>query len=101
MALGFYQVYLDLGILDTVPGLILADSTLAVPFAVLLFTAFMFGIPRELLQAARDRRRVALAHLLVDRAADLPQRRGHRRAVRVPVGLVGLPLRLHPEPRRR
>ncbi|MDP3950688.1 carbohydrate ABC transporter permease, partial [Microbacterium sp.] len=27
--------------------------TIAVPFAVLLFTAFMSGLPRELLQAAR------------------------------------------------
>jgi multiple sugar transport system permease protein len=53
MSLGFYQTYSDLGVLDTVPGLILADSTLAVPFAVLLFRAFMLGIPRELLQAAQ------------------------------------------------
>jgi len=53
MALGFYQIYSDLGILDTVPGLILADSTIAVPFAVMLFSAFMAGIPRELLQAAQ------------------------------------------------
>jgi multiple sugar transport system permease protein len=52
MALGFYTVYTNLGILDTVPGLILADSTIAVPFGVMLFTAFMSGIPRELLQAA-------------------------------------------------
>ena len=52
MSLGFYQLYSDLGTLDTIPGLILADSTLAVPFAVLLFEAFMLGIPRELLQAA-------------------------------------------------
>ena len=34
------------------PGLIVADSTIAVPFAVLIFTAFMSGIPDELLQAA-------------------------------------------------
>jgi len=53
MSLGFYQAYSDLGVLDTVPGLVLADSTLAVPFAVLLFRAFMLGIPRELLQAAQ------------------------------------------------
>lgn len=52
MALGFYSIYSDLGILDTVPGLILADSTIAVPFGVMLFAAFMTGIPRELLQAA-------------------------------------------------
>ncbi|MER6416995.1 carbohydrate ABC transporter permease [Streptomyces humidus] len=52
MAMGFYAVYLSLGLLQSVPGLIVADSTLAVPFAVLIFTAFMSGIPGELLQAA-------------------------------------------------
>jgi multiple sugar transport system permease protein len=53
MAMGFYAIYLQLGLLQSVPGLIVADSTLAVPFAVLIFTAFMSGIPGELLQAAR------------------------------------------------
>lgn len=53
MALGFYTVYSNLGILDTLPGLILADSTLAVPFAVMLFTAFMNTIPQDILQAAQ------------------------------------------------
>jgi multiple sugar transport system permease protein len=53
MAMGFYAVYLSLGFLQSVPGLIVADSTLAVPFGVLIFTAFMSGIPTELLQAAR------------------------------------------------
>lgn len=53
MAMGFYAIYLTLGMLNTVWGLILADSTLAVPFGVLVFTAFMSGIPDEVLQAAR------------------------------------------------
>ncbi|WP_055585184.1 carbohydrate ABC transporter permease [Peterkaempfera griseoplana] len=53
MAMGFYAVYLSLGFLDSVPGLVVADSTLAVPFAVLVFTAFMSGIPGELLQAVQ------------------------------------------------
>ncbi|MGW1504362.1 carbohydrate ABC transporter permease [Streptomyces mirabilis] len=53
MAMGFYAIYLSLGLLQSVPGLIVADSTLAVPFAVLIFTAFMSGIPDELLQAAK------------------------------------------------
>ncbi|MGO1411113.1 MAG: carbohydrate ABC transporter permease [Microbacterium sp.] len=53
MAMGFYAVYNSLGLLNTIPGLIIADSTVAVPFGVLLFSAFMSGIPRELLQAAR------------------------------------------------
>jgi multiple sugar transport system permease protein len=53
MAMGFYAIYLNAGILNSVPGLILADSTLAVPFGVLIFTAFMRGIPDELLAAVR------------------------------------------------
>jgi multiple sugar transport system permease protein len=53
MAMGFYSIFLSIGVLNTVPGLIVADSTLAVPFAVLILTAFMSGIPEELLQAAR------------------------------------------------
>ncbi|NED96797.1 carbohydrate ABC transporter permease [Phytoactinopolyspora alkaliphila] len=52
MAMGFYAIYVRLGWLNTVWGLIIADSTIAVPFGVLLFTAFMSGIPRELMQAA-------------------------------------------------
>ncbi|NAS27156.1 ABC transporter permease subunit [Herbidospora sp. NEAU-GS84] len=53
MAMGFYAVFLSAGVLNTVPGLIVADSTLAVPFAVLMLAAFMSGLPEELLQAAR------------------------------------------------
>jgi multiple sugar transport system permease protein len=53
MAMGFYAIYLNLGVLNSWPGLILADSTIAVPFAVLVFTTFMSGIPEELMQAAK------------------------------------------------
>ena len=53
MAMGFYTIYIKLGMLSTAWGLILADSTIAVPFGVLIFTAFMSRIPNELLQAAR------------------------------------------------
>jgi len=52
MSLGFYSIYSRAGILDTIPGLILADSTIAVPFAVMLLSAFMAGLPGELMQAA-------------------------------------------------
>lgn len=52
MALGFYMIYSRLGVLDTIPGLVLADSTIAVPFGVLVYAAFMSGIPADLLQAA-------------------------------------------------
>jgi multiple sugar transport system permease protein len=53
MATGFYLIFFNWGLLNTVPGLILADSTLAVPFGVLIFTAFMMGIPDELISAAK------------------------------------------------
>lgn len=53
MAMGFYAIYLNLGLLNGVPGLILADSTIAVPFGTLVFAAFMSGIPEELMQAAK------------------------------------------------
>ena len=53
MAMGFYAIYLRLGVLNSTLGLIVADSTIAVPFGVLIFTAFMSGIPDELIAAAR------------------------------------------------
>ena len=52
MAMGFYAIYLKLGVLNSAAGLVLADSTIAVPFGVLIFTAFMAGIPDELTSAA-------------------------------------------------
>ncbi|WCN05180.1 carbohydrate ABC transporter permease [Streptomyces sp. M92] len=53
MAMGFYGVFLDLGLLNSWWGLIIADSTISVPFGVMIFTAFMSGLPGELLAAAR------------------------------------------------
>ena len=53
MAMGFYAIYLNLGLLNTAGGLIVADSTIAVPFAVLIFTTFMTGIPDEVMHAAK------------------------------------------------
>ena len=53
MAMGFYVIFLRLHLLNTLPGLIAADSTIAVPFGVLIFMAFMAGLPEELLQASK------------------------------------------------
>jgi multiple sugar transport system permease protein len=53
MSLGFYSIYTRLGMLNTVTGLVVADSTIAVPFAVMLLTAFMASLPQELMQAAQ------------------------------------------------
>jgi multiple sugar transport system permease protein len=53
MAMGFYGIFLDAGLLNSWWGLIVADSTIAVPFGVMIFTAFMSGIPEELISASR------------------------------------------------
>ena len=53
MAMGFYVILLSTHLINTLPGLVVADSTIAVPFGVLVFTAFMRGIPDELMQAAK------------------------------------------------
>ncbi len=53
MAMGFYAIFLSTGTINSVGGLIVADSTIAVPFGVLVFTAFMSAIPEELMQAAK------------------------------------------------
>ncbi|PPF12296.1 ABC transporter permease [Rathayibacter sp. AY1G1] len=48
-----FAIYNALGLLNTYPGLILADATASVPFAVIILRAFMLGIPDELIEAAR------------------------------------------------
>jgi multiple sugar transport system permease protein len=53
VAMGFYAIYLQIGLLNSTTGLVIADSTIAVPFAVMVFAAFMSGIPNDLLQAAQ------------------------------------------------
>jgi multiple sugar transport system permease protein len=52
MALGFYSIFISAHLINHAWGLALADSTIAVPFAVLVLTAFMAAIPDELEQAA-------------------------------------------------
>ncbi len=52
MANALYAIYAQLGLLDTYYGLILADSTMGVPFAILILRAFMASLPRTLVEAA-------------------------------------------------
>lgn len=53
IANALYTAYTDLGLLNTVAGLILADSTAGIPFAILIVRAFMTTIPRAVLEACR------------------------------------------------
>lgn len=52
VANALYTAYSDLGLLNSVWGLILADSTLAIPFAILILRAFMLTLPVSVLDAA-------------------------------------------------
>jgi len=40
-------------LLNSYPGLIIADGTYAIPFAILVLRAFFFSLPNELMHAAR------------------------------------------------
>lgn len=53
IANALYAAYNDLGLLNTYGGLILADSTHAIPFAILIMRAFMTSIPASVIEAAR------------------------------------------------
>ena len=52
IANSLYSVFSSLGWLNSYQAVILADSSLAVPFATIIMRAFMVGIPRGLSEAA-------------------------------------------------
>lgn len=53
IANALYAAYNDLGLLNSIPGLILADATHAIPFTILIMRAFMIAIPTSIVEAAR------------------------------------------------
>jgi multiple sugar transport system permease protein len=53
IANALYTAYNDLGLLNTIPGLVLADSSTSIPFAILILRAFMVSLPTDLVEAAR------------------------------------------------
>ncbi len=52
LATPMFLIFNQLGLLNNYLGLILADTTYAVPFAILILRAFFLSIPYELAQAA-------------------------------------------------
>jgi multiple sugar transport system permease protein len=52
LSLAFYKLFLHLHLLNSIPGLIIADSTNGMPFATLVLCAFIGSIPVELSDAA-------------------------------------------------
>ena len=53
IANGLYSFYQQIGLLDSIPGLIIANTTAGVPFGILIMRSFMLGIPPSLVEAAR------------------------------------------------
>jgi multiple sugar transport system permease protein len=53
VANALYSAYNDLGLLNSYLGLILADSTAGIPFAIIILRTSMQSIPREIIEAAR------------------------------------------------
>jgi multiple sugar transport system permease protein len=52
VAISLYAMFSHLHLLSSYWAVILADSTYAVPFAIIVMRAFMIGIPQELVEAA-------------------------------------------------
>lgn len=52
VANALYSAYNDLGLLNSIGGLILADSTAGIPFAILILRAFMGALPTSVIEAA-------------------------------------------------
>jgi len=52
IANALYSAYADLGLLNSIPGLILADSTAGIPFAILICRAMMESLPPAIVEAA-------------------------------------------------
>jgi multiple sugar transport system permease protein len=53
IANSLFLVYHRLHMLNSYPGLIIADARYAVPFGILVLRAFMLGLPRDVIAAAR------------------------------------------------
>ena len=53
LATSLFIVFHRINLVNSYPGLIIADGTYAVPFAILVLRAFLFSLPNELLWAAR------------------------------------------------
>jgi multiple sugar transport system permease protein len=53
IANGLYTLYERLNLLNSVPGLIVANAANAIPFGILILRSFMLGVPRSIIEAAR------------------------------------------------
>ena len=52
IANALYNFYVKIHLLNTIPGIVLAGSTLGVPFSILLMTSYMRNLQKEIIEAA-------------------------------------------------
>ena len=53
IANAIYTAFNDVGLLTSIPGLVLADASVSIPFAILIRRAFLTSVPPSLVEAAR------------------------------------------------
>jgi multiple sugar transport system permease protein len=53
IANALYTLYERLGVLNSVPGLVVANSANAIPFGILILRSFMLALPPSIVEAAR------------------------------------------------
>ncbi|UFR06705.1 carbohydrate ABC transporter permease [Streptomyces sp. Go40/10] len=53
IANALYTSYVDLGLVNSYAGLMLADASLGIPFSIVLMRSFMVSIPGEVIEAAQ------------------------------------------------
>jgi multiple sugar transport system permease protein len=52
IANAIYTAFNNVGLLNSIPGLVLADASISIPFAILILRAFMGSFPPSLVEAA-------------------------------------------------
>ncbi|POX46700.1 ABC transporter permease [Streptomyces sp. Ru71] len=53
IANALYSTYVDLGLVNSYLGLMLADASLGIPFSIVLMRSFMVSLPGEVMEAAQ------------------------------------------------
>ena len=53
LATSLFIIFHWIHLVNSYPGLIIADGTYAIPFSILVLRAFFFSLPDEVLQASR------------------------------------------------
>ena len=93
VATPLFVIFKHLGLLNSYLGLILADATLTVPFAILILRPFFLRDPARPGVGGDGRRLPAAGRVPAHRPAGVAPRRDHRRRAVVPARLGRVPVR--------